>query len=240
VRRLVLVVLALTGLPVASASAVDCLVVLDCPASETPMTTEASDPQPTTTTTLAPEPVDATAVLVDLANRDRAVVGLAPLAVDGGSNAIAGSWSGAMADRGALAHNDAWFTASNRARLGAKLLGENVAYAGTLADAHRTLMNSPHHRDNLLDARFTVVGMAAVERHGLWWVTQDFAQVPVAPAASPTPTPEPAPAAPSRDRSRPDVVVSGTENEVVDHTAVVRWVATVAQRSWASACSRIR
>lgn len=249
-RRLVVLVIAFLLVPVASAAAEQCLVVLECAdgpaAPPTPPPTVPPSAAPTTTVApapvQAPRPVDATGLLVDLANRERTAAGLAPLRVDGGSNAIAAGWSGAMADRGVLAHNDAWFTAGNRSRLGARLLGENVAFAGSLEAAHATLMASPHHRDNLLDARFTVVGMAAVERNGLWWVTQDFAQV-----ANPAPAPSraTAPATPtpsSGDVSTPKSASTHHQNEVDagDRGELLRWVAAVAQRSWASACSRMR
>jgi uncharacterized protein YkwD len=217
-RRLVLLVLALS-LPVASAaSAADaCLLVLECetPAPSTTTSTTAPVAAPPAT---APGPAadhgDPSATLLELANAARADAGVAPLAAAPSIESIAAGWSAVMADRGALAHNDDYFTPGVRSSLGASMLGENVAFAGDIATAHATLMDSPHHRDNLLDARFTVVGMAAVLRDGRWWVTQDFAQVRAVSAAA-APAPAPAPTPRSRDASAAEVPRSGTENEVV-------------------------
>jgi hypothetical protein len=67
--------------------------------------------------------------------------------------------------------------------------------------AHDHLMASPHHRDNILDARFTVVGLGATYRDGSWWITEDFLQPAAAPrghevARSLPAAPPPAKAAP--------------------------------------------
>jgi hypothetical protein len=93
-----------------------------------------------------------------------------------------------MARAGDLAHNDAYFTEATRERLHARLLGENVARNGDVDAAHRALMASPPHRANILDGRFTIVGIGAELREGSWWLTEDFLQ--------------PASAVPAPDRPR--------------------------------------
>ncbi|GAC1352509.1 MAG: hypothetical protein NVSMB1_16070 [Polyangiales bacterium] len=57
-----------------------------------------------------------------------------------------------------------------------KVLGENVAKAKTERAAHRALYASPSHRSNMLDARFTKVGLAAVidPQTGDVWVAQTY------------------------------------------------------------------
>jgi uncharacterized protein YkwD len=157
--------------------------------------------------------------LVELANRDRAGAGLAPLAVRGDVEEVARAHSADMAAAGSIWHNDAYFSTANRERLGAAGLGENVARNGSVDDAHRRLMASPAHRANLLDARFTVVGMAAVRTEtGSYFVTQNFveprsarpAPTPTSaappsstPPAPPTPPPAPEPVAPAAPAPAP-------------------------------------
>jgi uncharacterized protein YkwD len=49
------------------------------------------------------------------------------------------------------------------------LVGENVAYAGSLGRAHRALWDSPAHRGTLLEAAFAAVGIGvAADREGVW------------------------------------------------------------------------
>jgi uncharacterized protein YkwD len=236
-RRLLLLVIGLC-LPAAPALGADaCFVVLECEAPAPSTTPSTVPPGPTTTVAPAPEPEpDPAGRLLELANAERSAAGVAPLAPQPDVVSIAAAWSAAMADRGELAHNDAYFTPSVRDRIGAGLLGENVAYAGDIGTAHATLMASPHHRDNLLDARFTVVGMAAVQRDGLWWVTQDFAQVAPAPARPVAAASAPG-AAPVRAGSL--AAAAPAVAPTLDHVDLDRLVAAV-QRSWDSATARIR
>lgn len=57
-----------------------------------------------------------------------------------------------------------------------KRRGENVASAASVVRAHRALWLSPSHRANLLDARFTRVGVGVeTGDDGRVWVTQVFA-----------------------------------------------------------------
>ena len=54
--------------------------------------------------------------------------------------------------------------------------GENVAGAATLVRAHRALWLSPSHRGNLLDDRYTRIGIGVVTSDdGRVYVTQLFA-----------------------------------------------------------------
>ena len=131
-----------------------------------------------------------------MANAARAEVGAPPLSLRGDLSDIAGAWSVAMSGSGVLAHNDAYFSPGVRSVIGPGARAENVAYAGDLATVHRVLMESPPHRANLLDARYTVLGIGAVQSPvtGLWWVTQAFLAAPVAAPAAAQPQPAPAPA----------------------------------------------
>ena len=145
-----------------------------------PTTTAAPRPAPTMT------PAQAAARLLALVNRERTDRGLPPVDARSDVSSIAMRWSAAMARRGELSHNDAYFSSATRRKLDARALGENVARAADVESAHRALMASEHHRANVLDRRFTVAGFGAELANGSWWFTQNFVQ-PVAhgPARSP-------------------------------------------------------
>lgn len=79
-------------------------------------------------------------------------------------------WSNHMADEGALSH-------SNLAKgvpAGWHRLGENVAYAGSVAQAMAVLEASPPHRANLLNPAFTSIAIGVVHRDGRVWLTEVF------------------------------------------------------------------
>ena len=159
--------------------------------------------------------------LLAMANAARAEVGAPPLALRGDLTDIAGGWSVHMAETGVLAHNDEYFSAETRRRIGPGARGENVAFAGDIATVHRTLMDSPPHRANLLDPSFTVVGLGAVFDGRLWWVTQAFLAAPVAAAPAPAPAPavveapQPPPAPPAPAAPAPVVAPASTTTTVV-------------------------
>ena len=205
----------------AAAAAGDCVVLC-----EPTTTTTTAPPAPTSTTmTPAPDPGAAAATLAGLLNRARADAGLAPVVVRADIAEIAQAWSQTMASAGSLSHNDGYFTDGVRSRIGAGMLGENVAVAGSVEQAHRALMDSPRHRDNILDARFTAVGVGAELRDGRWWFTQDFAQVSAPRAASVAAAPPTAPTPRVRAAAAPTgpvTTVVDTPASTVDAAAPVR------------------
>lgn len=157
--------------------------------------------QASTTSTTVPAPSGPTvdsagaARLVELANAERRAAGVGELVVRADVASIALDHSRAMAADGNLRHNDAYFAPAMRQRLNAKMLGENVAMNPSVDDAHRRLMDSAGHRANLLDGRFSVVGVAVVrDANGQRWITQNFVQPAAAAAAA-------APAAPRAARA---------------------------------------
>jgi hypothetical protein len=87
--------------------------------------------------------------LFDLVNRERENVGLPPLQ---------------QREKNIGARFDAW--------------GENVAAAPTVEVAHKSLMESPGHKANILKSFYNSVGIAIVERDHELYVTQDFAHMP--------------------------------------------------------------
>ncbi len=80
-------------------------------------------------------------------------------------------------------------------------VGENVGTGESVADIHRAFMESSTHRSEILNRRFTQVGVGVVERDGLIWVAQVFRK-PTSPAPSPAPA---APVATTGTTRRPPV-----------------------------------
>lgn len=113
--------------------------------------------------------------LLRMVNQERAAAGVAPLGWDAEVAGIAGRFSAEMAARGEIWHNDDYFGAPTRARLGARRLGENVAFAGSLPEVHAALMESAPHRANILDPGFTAMGAGlAADARGVLFVAQNF------------------------------------------------------------------
>ncbi|MEN3272375.1 MAG: hypothetical protein V7636_1136 [Actinomycetota bacterium] len=80
------------------------------------------------------------------------------------------AWSNHMADQGRLSHS----TLSDGVPAGWSTLGENVAYASTMAGAISALEASAPHRANMLNPAFKTVSVGAVTRNGKVWVTEVF------------------------------------------------------------------
>lgn len=195
--------------PVAADTPCPLITPWGCPTEDVgtapePTTTTTAAPA-TTTTTVAPDPSPSTGPrlssqeaethLLDLVNGERRRRNLPLLAGRGDVIEIARGWSTVMAGDGRLRHNDDYFRSSTRSRLKARLLGENVAYAPSVEEAHRRLMASDGHRRNILNARFSIVGIGTVFQNDRWWITQDFLQ-----PRHPAPTPPAQRAAGSSER----------------------------------------
>jgi hypothetical protein len=134
------------------------------------------------------------AQLLELINADRAGAGVAALGWRDDVSVIALGWSAQMAATGTLSHNDFYFSDATRLLIGSSARGENVAFSGTMEATHWAFMHSAGHRANILDPRFTAVGIAVVhDLNGTSWVTEDFLQEAGAPAPAPEPAPAPQP-----------------------------------------------
>ena len=117
--------------------------------------------------------------LLDMANRERAKAGLAPLLKDDGLAKAAREHGAAMAEQQKLSHQLSGepnlvhrLAANTKTQL--DQAGENVAFAGSVDQAQDSLMHSPPHRANLLNAGYNVAGFSVVHRGALLYVTQDF------------------------------------------------------------------
>lgn len=122
---------------------------------------------------------DAEQQLLDMANAERTRLGLSPLKLDDGLLKAARVHAVAMALQEQISHQFSGepsltqrIAANSDLRLDRE--GENVAVATTADDAHRALMASPPHRDNLLNANFNVAGIAVYRRNNRIYVAQDF------------------------------------------------------------------
>jgi uncharacterized protein YkwD len=114
-----------------------------------------------------------------LANRERAAHHLPPLKWNTGLAAAARAHAQKMAQTGTLSHQF-----SGEMDMGTRIrvagvhfasAAENVAQAPTVAALHEEWMNSPAHRDNILDPGLDSLGVAIVERNGQLFAVQDFA-----------------------------------------------------------------
>ena len=137
---------------------------------------------------------DAEAQMLRLINADRAACGLPRLALDPTLVQAARSHCRDMRNREYFEHDSSLRgqrTPLDRyrftlAELGQRtppeiVIGENIFYisedngAADMGFAHRTLMNSPGHRANILDSRFTKAGIAVLrDADGELWVTEMF------------------------------------------------------------------
>ncbi len=122
----------------------------------------------------------AEAEMLRLVNQEREQVGLAPLQVDPALTEAARAHSEEMFRLGYFSHESP-NAGSPADRLTAAhvpfvLMGENIAWAPTVAIAHEGLMNSPGHRANILNAAYSRVGIGIIDSpdRGLM-ISQEFA-----------------------------------------------------------------
>jgi hypothetical protein len=122
-------------------------------------------------------------------NELRAAQGLSPLARDGQLDQAARRHSHDMADHQQLMHvSDTTGTPADRvhaAGLAIDEIAENVAMHSDTAQAEATLEASPPHLANMMNPRFTHVGIAAILHGDGVYVTQVFGRIEAAPSAPP-------------------------------------------------------
>ncbi len=114
-----------------------------------------------------------------LLNADRAANGLAPVRVNSKLAALAGDYAQDMIDRNFFAHNNPeGQTPFDRMRargINFGYAGENLAINTSVAGAERAFMNSPGHRANILNPRYTQVGIGVRHsRSGSVYVVQEY------------------------------------------------------------------
>jgi len=143
-------------------------------------------------------------------NASRKAAGRAPLAVSSDLVAVARAHAGKMAAKQELYHNPSLASAVKNWTV----VGENVGYGPDISTLHTAFMNSSAHRANILDSRFTQVGVGVVVVGGTMWVTEVFRRPttvtttkPPAPkpvvTTKPAPKPAPKPVVTTKPASKP-------------------------------------
>lgn len=123
---------------------------------------------------------DAERELLDLTNHERESRGIRPLMLDETILPVARSHSTDMFKRSYFSHmTPDGITPAERminGNVDFLLSGENLAFAPTTKLAHQGLMNSPGHRENILRAEFSRVGIGVIDG-GIYgkMYTQNFA-----------------------------------------------------------------
>lgn len=116
--------------------------------------------------------------MLSMINAARREEGMPPLAHNPALERVAMEHAEAMLEKRLVAHDvgdGSPLTRVNAAGIHVRVAGENVASAATLADAHRAVWSSPSHRGNLLDTRFSSLGVAVVrDAKNRVWVAQLF------------------------------------------------------------------
>jgi hypothetical protein len=117
-------------------------------------------------------------ILYEAANRDRQARRLRPLHWDNSLATGARQHAQRMAQQNTLSHQlpgEEDFKA-RALRAGARFssLAENIAEGPNAPGIHTQWMNSPPHRENLLDPKLDSIGIAVAERGGEMFAVEDF------------------------------------------------------------------
>jgi uncharacterized protein YkwD len=183
-------------LPVAAMVLTACDARTMPPSPDARQSTVAQEAPPAHKTTASPKPAPAKSVpakpsapaspllskdeqtIFDLANRERLAHKLPPLKWSAGLATAARAHAQKMAESGTLSHQ---FAGEMDMGMRFRVAGvhftsaaENVAQAPSVAVLHQEWMNSPAHRDNILDPGLDSLGVAVVERNGQLFAVQDF------------------------------------------------------------------
>lgn len=92
--------------------------------------------------------------VMTLVNDSRTQSGLAPLSWNGTLGTKAQRWAEQLAATCSLSHS----TLTDGAPSNWKLLGENVGRGGSIEAIHTSYLDSPGHRANIMEPRFTQIG----------------------------------------------------------------------------------
>lgn len=174
--------LALGAAPQASAQGSQIQVPdIQAPQIELPgQTVDVAEPAPAATADApasGPESAAYRAQLEQATNAARAANGVGPLAVHSGLTEVAVNWSTVQADQNRMFHNP---NVRDQIPGNWRHFGENVLQNWERATPQQLVdqwMRSPGHRQNILNARHTSMGMgAAVAEDGKLYATQVFAR----------------------------------------------------------------
>lgn len=147
--------------------------------------------------------------LLASANTERGALGAPRLSTHDELTALAREHAARMARDGRIYHSEDLFASVGS--LGAGVLGENVGTGCSADQLHAAFMSSPEHRANVVDGRFTRVGMAAASNDdGVLYVVQAFGAFPEPEPATPPPPP---PSPPPSPAPAPEPAAAGTSFE---------------------------
>lgn len=198
-RRAVLasIVAALVVLPAGAAFADDCTPVPPVTGCPTNAPTPPPNPTPRPSSSPSPSPtpqqanaqaerVDLEREFFDLVNRERRNRGMRVLSYSSVLTDVARRHSARMASEGRLYHNTSELRSEEFARRNnyPTMVGENVGEGPSVQWLHDAFMNSPSHRSNIIESRYTAMGIGVTVKDGTIWVTQDYIQERVPSRAS--------------------------------------------------------
>lgn len=119
-------------------------------------------------------------ILFNYVNKDRRSNDMKPILRDPRLDAVAQQHSEEMAKRFFFGHISPYsgdlFKRLERRNLAPIRFAENVARSRSLLRIHRNLMSSPSHRLNILDPRFTHLGVGVAKDDEQWIATEIFAR----------------------------------------------------------------
>lgn len=154
-----------------------------------PMALAAPVPRPDVTTSHGFVLSDYESALLDGLNAQRVTAGLPAFRLSGGATDVARRWARQLTAAGALSHNpNLGPDLDANGSAGWTSAGENVATGGSAQDVVTAWMSSAPHRANILNAKFTVIGMGAITGGGRTWSVTEFADV--ADGRTPTTSPD--------------------------------------------------
>ncbi len=104
-------------------------------------------------------------------NGTRTSAGLGKLTIDDTLVDKAQAWAEHMAAAGTISHS----RLADGAGSNWSTLGENVGMGSTVEQVHAMFMNSPAHRDNIVNGRYSRIGTGVAQAGGRLYVVQVFA-----------------------------------------------------------------
>lgn len=107
---------------------------------------------------------------IQLTNQYRESHGVQVVLNNATLQAKAQNWAEVLASQGRLVHSNL----AEGAGSGWRSLGENLAMAGSIDEAHQLLVNSPSHRRTMVSSRYNQVGVGVATRGGRYYVVQVF------------------------------------------------------------------
>ena len=118
-------------------------------------------------------------------NALRASVGVGSLKFNSELQTKARNWSQTQANSGTIFHS----TLTDGVSQNWQSLGENVGMGPDVVSIHNALVASPRHYQNLVDSRFTDVGIGVINQNGTIYVSQVFMQLMPTQVTTPITTP---------------------------------------------------